>query len=101
MPRWATRWSSTETTAQSGIVGSADILSDLGMDIDGGDAPEEFFARHNFVFMLAPHYHPALKGIGKVRRELKVPTIFNLAGPLVEPGRPGLPGHRHQQAGPA
>lgn len=74
--------------AQSGIVGSADILSDLGIDINGGTAPEKYLARHNFVYMLAPHYHPALKGIGKVRRELKVPTLFNLAGPLANPADP-------------
>ncbi len=76
-------------TAQSGIVGSADILSELGMDLNyEGTTPEEFFRLHNYVFMLAPHYHPALKGIGKVRRELKVPTIFNFVGPLINPADP-------------
>jgi anthranilate phosphoribosyltransferase len=75
-------------TAQSGVVGSADILSDLGIDVNGAAAPEDYFARHNFVFMLAPLYHPALRGIGKVRRELKVPTLFNLAGPLANPADP-------------
>lgn len=74
--------------AQSGIVGSADILADLGVDIHGSSGPEDFFARHNFVYMLAPLYHPSLKGIGKVRRELKVPTLFNLAGPLANPANP-------------
>ncbi|MBN2161060.1 MAG: anthranilate phosphoribosyltransferase [Spirochaetes bacterium] len=76
-------------TAQSGVVGSADILTGLGMDLDyAGSSPEEFFARHGYVFMLAPKYHPALKGIGKVRRELKVPTIFNFVGPLINPADP-------------
>ncbi|OHD67771.1 MAG: anthranilate phosphoribosyltransferase [Spirochaetes bacterium RBG_16_49_21] len=76
-------------TAQSGAVGSADILQALGMDLAySGSSPEEHFKKHNFVFMLAPHYHPSLKGIGKVRRELKVPTIFNLVGPLVNPADP-------------
>jgi anthranilate phosphoribosyltransferase len=74
--------------AQSGMVGSADILADLGVDVNGAAAPEDYFARHNFIFMLAPLYHPALKGIGKVRRELKVPTLFNLAGPLANPADP-------------
>ncbi|HOD13215.1 MAG TPA: anthranilate phosphoribosyltransferase [Spirochaetota bacterium] len=74
--------------AQSGIVGSADILSDLGVDINGITSPEEYLARHNFIYMLAPLYHPALRGIGKVRRELKVPTLFNLAGPLANPADP-------------
>lgn len=76
-------------SAQSGLVGSADILGDLGMDLAYTDtSPEEFYRSHNFVFMMAPQYHPALKGIGKVRRELKVPTIFNFAGPLANPGDP-------------
>ena len=75
-------------TAQSGVVGSADILSDLGIDVNGAAAPGDYFARHNFIFMLAPIYHPALKGIGKVRRELKVPTLFNLAAPLANPADP-------------
>jgi anthranilate phosphoribosyltransferase len=76
-------------TAQSGAVGSADILTALGMDIAyTGSSPEEYFRKHNFVFMMAPLFHPALKGIGKVRRELKVPTIFNFVGPLVNPADP-------------
>ncbi len=76
-------------TAQSGVVGSADILSELGMDLAyGGTSPEEYFNRHRYVFMLAPRYHPALKGIGAVRKELKVPTIFNFVGPLINPADP-------------
>ena len=76
-------------SAQTGAVGSADIMAALGMDLEyTGLSPEEFFRKHNFVFMMAPHYHPSLKSIGKVRRELKVSTIFNLVGPLVNPADP-------------
>jgi anthranilate phosphoribosyltransferase len=76
-------------SAQSGAVGSADILTILGMDLEyTGTSAEEYFRKHNFVFMMAPYYHPGLKGIGKVRKELKVPTIFNLVGPLVNPADP-------------
>jgi len=75
--------------AQSGKVGSADILEGLGFDLSYGDAgPEEFFRLNNYVFIHAQKHHPALKDIGKVRRELKVPTIFNFAGPLVNPADP-------------
>jgi len=75
--------------AQSGIVGSADILESLGLDLEYKDtSPENFFKENNFIFMMAPYYHPALKGIGKVRRELGVPTIFNYVGPLVNPASP-------------
>ena len=75
--------------AQSGIVGSADILAELGLDLTyGKSSPEKFFKDNNFIFMMAPLYHPALKPIGKVRKELKVPTIFNFVGPLVNPANP-------------
>jgi len=76
-------------TAQSGKVGSADILTSLGMDLSyEGTSPEDFFLENNFIFMLATAYHPALKGIGMVRREIRVPTIFNFVGPLVNPADP-------------
>ncbi|HOO70310.1 MAG TPA: anthranilate phosphoribosyltransferase [Spirochaetota bacterium] len=75
--------------AQSGKVGSADLLESLGYDFSYAElGAGEFFKKHNYVFMHAQHHHPALKGIGTVRRELKVPTIFNFAGPLVNPGDP-------------
>jgi len=75
--------------AQSGKVGSADILEGLGFDYTYSKTEaDDFFARHNFVYMHAPFYHPALKDIGKVRRELKAPTLFNFAGPLVNPADP-------------
>ena len=76
-------------SAQSGKVGSADILIELGLDLNyPNSSPEKYFDDHNFVFMFAPYYHPALKNIGKIRRELKVPTIFNFVGPLVNPANP-------------
>ena len=76
-------------SAQSGKVGSADILKRLGINIEKmRDKGESCLERHGFVFMFAPHYHPALAGIGKVRREIKVPTIFNFSGPLVNPADP-------------
>jgi len=76
-------------SAQSGKVGSADILKDLGFDLEyGGSSPEGFFQKHGFVFLMAPHYHPSLRAIGKIRREIRVPTIFNFVGPLVNPADP-------------
>ncbi len=75
--------------AQSGAVGSADLLAELGMDLGySGSSPEEFFSSHGYVFMPAPDFHPAMKRIGPVRRELKVPTLFNYAGPLINPANP-------------
>ncbi|MBN2079819.1 MAG: anthranilate phosphoribosyltransferase [Spirochaetes bacterium] len=75
--------------AQSGAVGSADILAGLGFDLGyTGSSPEDFFSTHGYVFMSAPDYHPAMKRIAPVRRELKVPTVFNYAGPLINPADP-------------
>ncbi len=76
-------------TAQTGKVGSADILKEIGLDISySKKSAEDFYKDNNFVFLFAQHHHPALKPIGKVRRELKVPTIFNFVGPLVNPADP-------------
>ena len=76
-------------SAQTGKVGSADILKRLGINIETmRDQGEHYLDEHGFVFMFAPYFHPALAGIGKVRREIKVPTIFNFSGPLVNPADP-------------
>jgi anthranilate phosphoribosyltransferase len=72
-------------TSQSG---SADVLEALGVPIDHG--PEEAaqaLAAHCFAFLFAPGYHPAMRHAGPVRRELGVPTAFNLLGPADQPGR--------------
>ena len=75
--------------AQSGKVGSADIFQNIGIPIDmGKEQAEEYFEKNNFVFLFAPNYHPALKNVGKIRKKLKVPTIFNLLGPLANPTDP-------------
>jgi anthranilate phosphoribosyltransferase len=66
--------------------GSADVLEALGVPVDHG--PQEAaaaLARHGFAFLFAPGYHPAMRHAGPVRRELGVPTCFNLLGPLTNP----------------
>ncbi|MDR1080939.1 MAG: anthranilate phosphoribosyltransferase, partial [Deltaproteobacteria bacterium] len=69
--------------------GSADVLERLGFDIEipPSGVAEEARAR-KFVFLFAPHYHPAFKHVMPVRRELGVRTLFNILGPLVNPARP-------------
>lgn len=75
--------------AQSGRVGSADILEIAGIPTKLMDKEaQEFFEKNNMVFLFAQYYHPILKSVGKIRRELKIPTIFNYLGPMVNPADP-------------
>jgi anthranilate phosphoribosyltransferase len=72
--------------------GGADVLETLGIRIDL--APADFKRCIETVgvgFQFAPHYHPAFKAIGPVRRMLAeqgATSIFNLLGPLLNPSRP-------------
>jgi anthranilate phosphoribosyltransferase len=66
--------------------GSADVLEALGVDI--GLSPErvtEVLNRAGVAFLFAPNYHPAMRHVGPVRKELGVPTVMNLLGPLANP----------------
>jgi anthranilate phosphoribosyltransferase len=66
--------------------GSADVLEALGIPIDhNADAAADALARDGFAFLFAPAYHPAMRHAGPVRRELGVPTCFNLLGPMTNP----------------
>jgi anthranilate phosphoribosyltransferase len=72
--------------AMSSATGSADVLEALGIPIDYGAASAgTTLARDGFVFLFAPTYHPAMRHAGPVRRELGVPTAFNLLGPITNP----------------
>ena len=66
--------------------GSADVLEQLGVVLE---APVELAARAleeaGITFMFAPAMHPAMRHVGPVRRELGVPTVMNIVGPLANP----------------
>jgi anthranilate phosphoribosyltransferase len=66
--------------------GSADVLEALGVPLE---APVEtmvaVLAESGIVFMFAPRMHPAMRHVGPIRRELGIPTIMNLVGPLANP----------------
>jgi len=69
--------------------GSANVLQALGIKIDlSPEEAKEMIDKTNFVFLFAPRYHPALKKIMPVRRELGIKTIFNILGPLSNPANP-------------
>jgi anthranilate phosphoribosyltransferase len=69
--------------------GSADVLAALGLPVplDEG-AAGRCLERLGFTFLFAPHYHPAMKHIAPIRLALKVRTVFNILGPLVNPAAP-------------
>lgn len=69
--------------------GSADVLEQLGVPIPMDEtAAGEFFERHGFTFLFAPYYHPAMGAVVPIRKALGVRTVFNLLGPLTNPGSP-------------
>ena len=67
----------------SGSVGSADVLEEMGVKIK--DAAIRCLDRTGLTFLYAPNFHPALKTVGPIRQKLKIRTIFNLLGPLLNP----------------
>jgi anthranilate phosphoribosyltransferase len=75
--------------AASSHCGSADLLEALGVRIDLDPAGvERCLSDAGIAFMFAPVFHPAAAHAGPVRRELRVPTVFNFLGPLTNPARP-------------
>jgi anthranilate phosphoribosyltransferase len=75
--------------AASSRCGSADLLEALGVRIDLGPAGvERCLADAGIAFMFAPVFHPAVAHAMPIRRELRVPTVFNFLGPLTNPARP-------------
>ncbi|MCS6943605.1 MAG: anthranilate phosphoribosyltransferase [Geminocystis sp.] len=70
----------------SSRVGSADVLEYLGIKLN---VPQEVaraaLEEVGITFLFAPGWHPAMKAVAPIRQELKVRTVFNLLGPLVNP----------------
>ena len=70
----------------SSISGSSDILKYLGYTfLNSSDDLNRQLEKHNICFIHAPLFHPALKNVAKVRKEIGVRTFFNMLGPLVNP----------------
>lgn len=66
--------------------GSADVLEALGIPISlEADGAGRMLASCGFAFLFAPLYHPAMKFVAPVRKELGTPTIMNILGPLANP----------------
>jgi anthranilate phosphoribosyltransferase len=74
--------------AASSRCGSADVLEALGVDITlDADGVRRCIEAAGMGFCFAPTFHPAMRHAGPARRELGVRTIFNVLGPLANPGR--------------
>ncbi len=79
----------------SSSVGSADVLEALGVAIEVGPVGvARCVAEAGIGFCFAQRFHPAMRYVAPIRRELGVPTIFNFLGPLTNPSRT-----RHQLVG--
>jgi len=69
--------------------GSADVLEALKLNVtQDPDVAAQQLDNFNFCFLFAPHYHPGIRYAMPVRQTLKVRTLFNILGPLVNPAKP-------------
>lgn len=73
----------------SSACGSSNVLEHLGYKFtNDADLLKKQIDKANICFFHAPLFHPALKGVGPIRRQLGVKTFFNMLGPLVNPAQP-------------
>jgi anthranilate phosphoribosyltransferase len=70
--------------------GSADVLEALGIALDlDPEHAARVLSDVGIVFLFAPSYHPAMRHVGPIRRQVAVPTVMNLVGPLANPAGVG------------
>lgn len=73
----------------SSKVGSADVLEYLGVNLTADNEKVQAALQEvGITFLFAPGWHPALKSVAPLRSTLKIRTVFNLLGPLVNPLNP-------------
>ncbi|MGF1586051.1 MAG: anthranilate phosphoribosyltransferase [Bacteroidales bacterium] len=73
----------------SSITGSSNLMEHFGYKFSSNnDKLRREIDEAGICFMHAPLFHPALKAVGPVRRQLGIKTIFNIMGPLVNPANP-------------
>ncbi len=70
----------------SSLVGSADVLEKLGININiSPQSAEKCLEETGIVFLFAPVFHTAMKHVATSRKEVGIRTIFNILGPIVNP----------------
>ncbi len=73
----------------SSVSGSSNVLAHFGYEFTSdSDVLMKQLDKANICFFHAPLFHPAMKAVGPVRRQLGVKTFFNMLGPLVNPAQP-------------
>ncbi|MBK5280330.1 MAG: anthranilate phosphoribosyltransferase [Bacteroidia bacterium] len=73
----------------SSVCGSSNLLQHFGYEFtNNSDELKRSLDRANIFFMHAPLFHPAMKNVGPIRKELGVKTFFNMLGPMVNPAFP-------------
>lgn len=73
----------------SSISGSSNVMENLGVKFSNQqDYLEKCIEEANIAILHAPLFHPAMKNVGPIRRELGVKTFFNVLGPMVNPSFP-------------
>lgn len=77
--------------AASSKCGTADCLEALGVNLDQDpDTCRRLLDEVGMCFLFAQKYHPAMRYVGAIRRELGFRTVFNILGPLTNPAKPAF-----------
>lgn len=77
--------------AASSKCGTADCLEALGVNINQSPAKcIELLDKVGMCFFFAQQYHSSMKYVGAIRKELGFRTVFNILGPLTNPGKPSM-----------
>lgn len=73
----------------SGKTGSSEMLEVLGVRLDlSPQQVSQVFRDAGITFFFAPVFHPAMRHVAPIRKELGIPTTFNFLGPLANPAQP-------------
>lgn len=77
--------------ASTSVTGSSNVMEKLGYVFkkENDDLKKELDTA-NITFLHAPLFHPALKVVSHIRKQMGVRTLFNMLGPLVNPAKPGI-----------
>lgn len=83
--------------ASSATCGAADLVEHLGVSLElTPTQAARIAAQAGITFLFAPRFHPGLRHASAARRELAIPTVFNILGTLINPAKPA-----HQLVGVA